>query len=386
VLGLEVPQQHYMPRSRRTLFVTYAVASYLYRWVVTFSILFFLYHFLKPHKLGSISAILAVGSFVPLVVLPLYQMLKFVGQPGRMRKVKKARAFACLAGFVGLLIAIMLIPTPLQISGTLVLTADDAESVYAEVPGQVVQYHVRDGDHVKAGDLIATLRNLDKHKERDELQSKISLNRAQHDYFIRTIDPGERDRARIHLATAEKFEPMLDNVTEQIGKLNLVAPCDGIVIGMPHPETIGQWLHPNQGQSKPLCQVADPTKLKAVMILDQSDVDLVTENNHPKAWLKIYGTGSRTIESHVKEVAKRNREDLPPELSNAIGGEIAAKPDSKTGEVKPLSAVFEVSIPVDNSDLKLEPGLRGKARIDAGHASLGWWLWRLITKTFHFNL
>ena len=55
VLGLEVPVQSYMPRSRRILFVTYAVASYLYRWVVTFSILFFLYQFLKPYKLGSIS-------------------------------------------------------------------------------------------------------------------------------------------------------------------------------------------------------------------------------------------------------------------------------------------------------------------------------------------
>ena len=51
VLGLEVPVQSYMPRSRRTLFVTYAIASYLYRWVVTFSILFFLYQFLKPYKL-----------------------------------------------------------------------------------------------------------------------------------------------------------------------------------------------------------------------------------------------------------------------------------------------------------------------------------------------
>ncbi len=51
VLGLEVPVQSYMPRSRRFLFVTYAIASYLYRWVVTFSILFFLYQFLQPYKL-----------------------------------------------------------------------------------------------------------------------------------------------------------------------------------------------------------------------------------------------------------------------------------------------------------------------------------------------
>ena len=26
------------------------------------------------------------------------------------------------------------------------------------------------------------------------------------------------------------------------------------------------------------------------------------------------------------------------------------------------------------------------AKIDGGYSSLGWWLWRLITKTFHFTL
>src|SRR5262249_61812651 len=92
VLGLELPVQSYMPRSRRFLFVFYAVASYFYRWLVTFSILFFLYKFLQPYKLGSISAMMAVGSLVPLVGMPFYQMFKFVRTPGRMRKVKKARA------------------------------------------------------------------------------------------------------------------------------------------------------------------------------------------------------------------------------------------------------------------------------------------------------
>src|SRR5581483_7661737 len=127
ILGLEVPVQSYMPRSRRVLFVTYAIASYLYRWLVTFSILFFLYQFLKPYKLGSISAMLALGSLIPLIVMPFYQMFKFVGQPGRMRKVKKARAAAFFAAFAALVAAILMIPTPLHVSGSLVLTPAEPE-------------------------------------------------------------------------------------------------------------------------------------------------------------------------------------------------------------------------------------------------------------------
>src|SRR4051794_4679986 len=156
VLGLEVPVQSYMPRSRRTLFVTYAVASYLYRWLVTFSILFFLYQFLKPYKLGSISAMMAVGSLIPLVGMPLYQMIKFVRTPGRMRKVKKARAAAFAAVFVALVAGILLIPTPLRVQGTLVLMAAKPKLVYAEVPGRLVEMKVRDGDWVPAGAVLAT--------------------------------------------------------------------------------------------------------------------------------------------------------------------------------------------------------------------------------------
>ena len=55
-------------------------------------------------------------------------------------------------------------------------------------------------------------------------------------------------------------------------------------------------------------------------------------------------------------------------------------------DAKPLTAVYEVVIPIENDDLKLQPGLRGFAKIDGGIHTLGWWLWRLVTKTFHFNL
>ena len=176
VLGLEVPVQSYMPRSRRSLFVTYAVASYLYRILVTFSILFFIYQFLKPYKLGSISAIMAVCSLIPLFGMPMYQMVKFARTPGRMRKVKKARAASFAAVFVALVAGILLIPTPYRIQGSLVLMAANPKLVYAEVPGRLVEMKVRDGDWVPKGTVLATLSNPEKIRERMELQEQQAVN------------------------------------------------------------------------------------------------------------------------------------------------------------------------------------------------------------------
>ncbi|MDB5351134.1 MAG: multidrug resistance efflux pump [Planctomycetota bacterium] len=386
VLGLELPVQNYMPRSRRFLFVTYAVASYIYRWVVTFSILFFLNQFLKPYRLTSISRMLAISSLIPLIGMPLFQMAKFVNSPGRMRKVKKARAAGFFAVAAAIIAGILLIPTPLRVQGTLVLTAAEPAEIYPEVEGQVVKYYVRDGEPVKKGERLIELSNKPKIRERVALTEQVDVNHAKFETYSKSLSISDRQLAQQFKANAESLDPTVTKVNEQIAKLTLYAPRDGFALGMPHPETTGQWLKPG---GKAICEVGDPRKLEAHLILDQSDVDLVRLDNDvskPKAWIKIYGKSEVTMRSYVEQVAKKNRDEVPPELSNLAGGEIATKPDQKTGTAKPLNAVYEVIIPIDNESLALQPGLRGFAKIDGGHCTLGWWLWRAITKTFHFTI
>jgi putative peptide zinc metalloprotease protein len=388
VLGLEVPVQSYMPRSRRMLFVTYAVASYVYRWVVTFSILFFLYQFL-PEKLRIISGMLAMGSLVPLLLMPTINSVKFVRQPGRMRKVKKLRAAAILGGAAVVIALVLLIPTPLRVKGTLVLTPARPERIYIDTPGQLLSIDVRDNEPVKANEtVIAKLINLDLQRESVERTQEIDLNLAKADNYeaLSQNNPINHQLAERHREmVTEDLEPALTKVIDQVGKLTLFANRDGIVIGVPHREQTGKWLKAGEL----FCEVGDPKKLEAHLLIDQSDVDLIrpsAERTRPKAWVKVYGRSSRTIRSEVEEVARRNREEIPPELSNQAGGEIATKPDQETGQAKPLTAVFEAIIPVDNADLTLQAGQRGIAKIDGGTATLGWWLWRLLNKTFRFSL
>ena len=385
VLGLEIPVQSYMPRSRRTLFVTYAITSYLYRWFVTFSILYFLTQFLKPYKLQSISYMMAGGSLVPLLFMPLYQGVKFIRQPGRMRKVKKARAAAFAAVTVAAVTGILLIPTPLRVSGTLVLTVAKPIEIYAEIPGRLVSLNVKDGEMVKAKTVLATLLSPEKLMEYDQALEQHDSNYGKARWFGHASDASSRAQAMKFGQMERQLEDTLSKISEQLDSLTLSAPCDGMVIGVPSRSTIGQYVKPG----KPFLEIGDPKKLEAHMILDQGDVDLINSrdaHNKPTAWVKIYGTSEKTFKSYVAEAAQRNQEEIPPELSNTAGGEIATKQDQKTGQSKPLTAVFEVIIPIDNSQSLLQPGLRGFAKIDAGHSTLAWWLWRMVTKTFHFTL
>src|SRR5262249_48347864 len=61
-LGIEVQPEPYMAPWRNLLFISYAIGSYIYRWVVPFSILYFMANWLKPYRLGVVSKMLAFAS------------------------------------------------------------------------------------------------------------------------------------------------------------------------------------------------------------------------------------------------------------------------------------------------------------------------------------
>jgi putative peptide zinc metalloprotease protein len=393
VMGLEIPVQSYMPRSRRILFVTYAICSFLYRWVITFSIVMFLINVLKPYKLESVGYMLAVASLIPLLFVPLYQIIKFLRTPGRLRKMKKARTAGFFAGVAAVIALILLIPTPLRVQGPLVLTTAKPAMIYPETPGQLVELNVKDGDWVRGprydeqgnlvepGQVIARLSNPELIRERVARDEEQKINLAWFEIYDHSTQVADRSMAQVRRKQALDLEKVIEKVSEQIADLTLYAPRDGIVMGVPKKETLGQWVKPGQ----PFCEVGDTHQLEAHLILDQSDVDLI--NLDRKSWIKVYGKSETTFVSRVAEIAKRNREQIPPELTNLAGGEIATKPDPKNPEAAtPITSVYEVIIPVDNAAMTLQPGLRGFAKIDGGTATMGWWLWRLITKTFHFTL
>ena len=214
VLGLEIPVQSYLPKSRRYLFVTYAVASYIYRWFVTFAILWFLSQILKPYKLESVSYLLAAGALVPLAGMPVYQIIKFLRTPGRLRKVKKVRATAYAVAAIALVTAILLIPTPLRVSGTFVLKLAKPEVVYVETEGRLVELNVKNGQWITKDTVLAKLSNPEKQKELIQRQQDQEISFTKYLYFKQSSERENRAQAMQHKEYADKLEPMIEKITE----------------------------------------------------------------------------------------------------------------------------------------------------------------------------
>lgn len=132
------------------------------------------------------------------------------------------------------------------------------------------------------------------------------------------------------------------------------------------------------------CQIGDPKRLEAVMVVDQADRNLIREGQAVD--LQLEGFPSTTLHSQIAEIAESELKVSPQRLSSKSGGELATKTDPQTGAEKPMSTSYQARTPIDDPEELYRLGTRGQARIYTDWLPLGTRLWRLVSHTFNFKL
>lgn len=404
-LGIEPPEDPFLPQRNQALFVLYAVVSSIYRWVVVLSILLFLNRFFKPYRLEIIGRVIALGALYGLVVQPLYQLGKFFYLPGRWNQVKKPRLWMTLTGLALLLAFALFVPLPYRVMSTCEIQAQDAAPVYVDVSGRLEKLFVQAGEKVRAGQPLAQLSDHD-------LEIEIGRLETLRNQYQARLSALERRRSADAEAANElpALREALQTVVQQLAekkrdqeRLLLLAPCDGVVLpppwrtisedkDAPLPEWSGTPLEPrNLGaflkEGELFCTIADPQKMEAILIIDQGDIDFVQPGQSVR--IKLDDMFWKTFRGTIEEVAKREVEAASPRLAGKAGGELATKTDPKTGIEKPISTVYQARVPLPDPDNLLIPGLRGRAKIhvDSKHwLTIGQRVWRFVTRTFNFRM
>jgi putative peptide zinc metalloprotease protein len=95
-LGIESKPDPFMPETGRVWFITYAIAAWLYRWVVLASISMFLYTVLKPYDLQSLGITLMIFSMAGIVFSMVRNVYQIVATP-RMEPMSKPKIAFSLA-------------------------------------------------------------------------------------------------------------------------------------------------------------------------------------------------------------------------------------------------------------------------------------------------
>jgi putative peptide zinc metalloprotease protein len=287
-LGIEVQPEPYMALWRRFLFVAYAVVSYIYRWVVTFGILYFLYSFLRPYKLEVISSMLTVAAFASLTGWPIGRLIKNIYKRGRLPDMKRWRVMVSCGVVVALVLFLCVVPVPLgRVRAVgLVQTQEDAISkLYVRESGTLEELRVRPGDRVKKGDLIARFRNL-------KLEAEYQKVRLEFENQNRLLDlleqqknqtKGGKELARL-IEEENDTRTKRDSADTSARSLNekrtkhmvLTAPRDGVVGIAPHPDDVGKWFEKDAVRS--FCTIHEPGQLRVALPLVTSEFNRLKEN------------------------------------------------------------------------------------------------------------
>lgn len=399
-LGIEQPENPFLPRENRFWFGLYTIAAVFYRWVVVLSILMFLNKVLEPYGLQIIGRLMGALGFFGLIVQPIFKMAKFFYVPGRMSKVKHKRAAISLAVVVSVVVGVMFIPMPYHVKCSFDVKPSDAMTAYAAVPGRLMEIRVVSGTAVEEGTLLAKLENPQLHVSVLELKSQI----AQLDIELKSLwrQSHFRDSAGLRVNEVEEqrvaYQKQLKTKLEELSGLEVRAPISGVVLPAPNRngsgqggqleewsgsllerKNIGAYLNPSDA----ICQVGNPDRLYAELLIDQSDIDLVGKGQLVQLMLDAY---SRDVhEAKITRVSLPIIQAAPLSLSTMGGGNVNTKTDA-SGQMRPLSATYPALAPLPNNIQGLKVGMRGQAKIYTGWQPLGRRLYRLAARTFHFDM
>jgi putative peptide zinc metalloprotease protein len=404
-LGIETPPEPYMAPGRKVLFVVYAIISYVYRWVLTFSIIWMLSDFLGP-KLKVISHMIAIMSLGSMFVWPAIRMVKNIRQRGRLPDMKSTRVYITTAIFLGLLAAFFLLPLPvsrIRETGLVTVMPDHQAPAVLAQPGRLESLAVSEGQVVREGQLLARfsspnllleLRDAE-FQAREYAQVADDLDRRLRDprnmpaasvNALRTEEAANREKSRMAAEKAQQLK-------KQAAALNeLLAPRDGYVMSLPKSQEIGKLFDRSYTAAEPICIVGDPSQLIVKLPVSSNDYrllkeDLASAGGGLDVHIYVAGRTDRLYHGRVTKLPESDAKQVPPALTQRGGGPVAVKQAGDGGqETQPVAQIYLVEIQLTDPDASVRPGALVSTKVLCQWRTGAWWVKRAIATALDVGL
>lgn len=387
-LGAPLPVEEAVGKVGPGFLSGFALASLIYRWVMFAVTLFCIHAFFHAHNLGSFGLLVVCVGLGSMVAGAAYRLTLAFKTSRQFFKMRPARVLLAAAVVAGLLVIGFFLPFPTKISGTALVQVDPDQVRRIVVPdtgGFLHDINVRDGQRVRVGDVLFVLTNPKLTTKLQVAEAEGELKKQQQSAHLAELteplgqeNPGlDALQAQFDLKTIAKQQATF---REQLGQLVLRAPCDGVVLGLPMLQDKGKWLE----KGTELCRIGNTQTLRAVVLVDPADHKLVARGNSAK--VRIHGGGSSHWNGVVTGIAQVEAKNVPPQLTQRAGGDVATQQDPITRTDKPNEQHFLVGIRLQESSSMLHPGILGRVKIDAGSYTLWTRLRGYLGTTFHWGL
>lgn len=398
-LGIETPGDPRVSNRRAVVLGVYGLLSAVYRWFVLGVILWFAYGLLNEAGLAPLAHLLISATLAGVLLQPAMVAVQFLKSPPLRQQIQLRNALGTLAVCGAGLAALCLMPVPQRVAAQAIMQDRDGRHVYISASGKLVR-SVPAGTAVKTGDLLGELANLELDREVEKLLGeKERLSIHVHNLEARRADDAE---AAAEIPAAREMltdiEQRLQQRQRDATRLRLVAPADGIVLpppaalaASPIRGELGRWQgtpleHHNLGcwleTGMLFCIIGDPQFLEPILILNQTDVDLVQPGQRVRIVLEqIPGT---ILTGTIREIAVTNLQVVPRELTGQIATRMSTT--DRPELPRPAETMYQARVALDDSAAQPLLRTRGTAKVAVDPLPLGAWFLRVLQQTFHFHM
>lgn len=374
VYGVADAEPPHATRGEKAWFLFYGPASTLYRILVTITIaLFVASHYLV------VGVLLAIWAVFSMLCMPLGKGIKYLLDSPAL-SMKRSRAITLTSGFVGVLLAfILLVPMPFRSDAEGVIWFSDEAMVRAGVDGFIDELLVTPGSRVAKGDALLKSDDPDLSAEVRLGQAKVAELKAM--YGAEFV--ADKSRANVIREQLLAEQASLVRAQERLAGLVVRANTAGVFV-LPQSENIpGRFYR----KGEQLGYVVERGRPLVRVVVEQIAVDRVRLATNQVAVRHVHRP-DRVASGIIVRFAPEGTDSLPSlALSQEGGGKIVMDPRDRDGG-KTLQRMFQFDVELKEDPDQVFWGERVYVRFNHEKEPLATQWYRDIRLLFlsHFNL
>lgn len=225
-----------------------------------------------------------------------------------------------------------------RVTGNAMLEGKVQRMITSPIDGFVTEVHVRAGDIVKAGQIMASLDDRELQLQKMKLQGEYDGYKREYRDARAKYD---LTQVSIISAKMQQAKAELEIVKEQLKRLQMIAPFNGVIVEGNLEQALGSPVE--RGQV--LLKLAPLNDYRIILKIDDRDI----------AWVDTHQTGQLALASLPGAVMYFTIKNITP-VSIAEGGR----------------NYFKVEAKLEQKNRLLRPGMHGIAKIEIGQRKLVW--------------
>lgn len=243
-----------------------------------------------------------------------------------------------IAAVLLVFVVVLFVPFDYRVSANATLQTTERYLVVSPQDGYLGKIIARPGDSVKKGAALAQLNDEDLRLERQKLASQVQQYRQTYDTALANSN---RVEAAIASAQMEQASIQLRLVDQQLGRTQLIAPMDGMIVSDDISQTQGAPIK----QGDVLFEIAAAQGFLVQLFIDERDI--------------------AAVQSGQEGLVKFS--SLPGEVFVVL-----VKSITPISEVREGRNYFRVDAELTRELDVLRPGMTGTGKLIAGRRALGW--------------